>query len=376
VTLSWLSMRTVEENGMIKANYSHYMLKEIYDEPEAVRLTVAEERAAKIAARTIKNKRFQRIYLTGCGSSYFAGMAGKYFFEEFAKVPSFAVPALEFVHYDSSIIGAESMVICMSQSGETIETLKALKRAKERGAYVLGQTNNQKSDLAKEADAVILTSAGAEIGPGTKTVVTQITRIYQIALIVALAMGSYPLDKLNLMLSTLRVEVPKTIARTLEEKESLLRALAKKYKDMTDVYIIGCGPCFPCALQASNLIKETSFIHAEAFSIEEFRHGPMEILDPNSVFIAINPPGSGRGSLLRLMRRVKTIGASLISLAEEKDIFRKLSDESVSIPGHFDEWQASFLYLPPLQLFAYYLAVERKINPDCFRNIRKTWTTE
>jgi len=362
---------------MVKAKYDHYTLKEIFDEPKAVGLTAKSgEKELRKVARTLKDRSFQRICLTGCGSSYYAGIAGKYAIEKFAKIPSSAVPALEFVHYASSTIGAESLVICLSQSGKTIETLKALRKAKERGAYVLGITNDKKSSLAKEADAVILTSAGVEIGPGTKTVVTQMMLIYKFALIMAEAMNSYASSKLNRMISTLR-RTPMTLARTIRTKDESLRALAGKYKDMKDIYIIGSGPCFPCALQACNLIKEASSIHAEAFSVEEFRHGPMEILDQNSVFVAINPPGIGKIPLLRLIGRVKKIGTSVISIVSENDTdTRKLSDEVISMPGNIDEWQASFLYLPILQLFAYHLAVERKINPDHFRNIRKTWTTE
>lgn len=363
---------------MVKAKYDHYTLKEIHDEPKAVKLTaISGEKELLKIAKSLKYRNPQRIYLTGCGSSYYAGIAGKYALEAFTKIPSFAVSALEFVHYASSVIGAESLVICLSQSGETIETLKALRKAKANGAYAIGLTNDKKSSLAKEADVAILTSAGVEIGPGTKTVVTQMMLIYKFALIMAEVKGSYAPSRLNRMISTLTRETPKTLARTIWAKDGSLRALARKYKGMRDVFIVGSGPCFPCALQASNLIKETSFVHAEAFSVEEFRHGPMEILDRNSVFIAINPPGIGRASFLRLIGRVKKIGASVISIISENDTdTRKSSDEVISMPGYIDEWQASFLYLPILQLFAYYLAVERGVNPDHFRNIKKTWTME
>lgn len=363
---------------MVKSKYDHYMLKEIYDEPKAVELTArsGEKELLKIA-RALRYRNPKRICLTGCGSSYYACMAGKYAFEEFTKIPSSAVPALEFVYYASSAIDAESLVFCLSQSGETIETLRALRRAKANGAYAIGLTNDEKSSLAKKAHVAILTSAGAEIGPGTKTVVTQMMLIYEFALIMADVMGSYAPSELNRMISALRVEIPKTLARAIKSKDGSLRALAGKYKEMEDVYIVGSGPCFPCALQASNLIKEATSIHAEAFSVEEFRHGPMEILDRDSVFIAINPPGVGRASLLRLIGRVKKIGTSVISLASEGDADTgKMSDEVISMPGNIDEWRASFLYLPILQLFAYHLAVERDINPDHFRNIRKTWTIE
>jgi len=363
---------------MVKAKYGHYTLKEIYDEPKAVELTArsGEKELPKIA-RALKHRKYQRICLTGCGSSYYAGIAGKYALEEFTKIPSSAVPALEFVHYASSAIDAESLVFCLSQSGETIETLKALRKAKERGAYVLGLTNDKESSLAKGADTAILTYAGVEIGPGTKTVVTQMMLIYKFALIMAREMDSYAPSKLNRMISTLGREAPKTLTRTIRAKDRGLRELAGNFKEMKDVYIVGSGPCFPCALQASNLFKEATSIHAEAFSVEEFRHGPMEILDRDSVFIAINPPGIGRASLLRLIGRVKEVGTCVISLASGDDAdTKKLSDEFIPMPGNIDEWQASFAYLPILQLFAYHLAAERGINPDHFRNIRKTWTTE
>jgi glucosamine--fructose-6-phosphate aminotransferase (isomerizing) len=360
------------------AKYGHYMLKEIYDEPESIRLTVkAGEKKLQKVVRTLKGIGFQRIFLVGCGSSYYSGIAGKYFIEKFAKIHSSSVPALEFVKYASTVVGAESLVICVSQSGETIETLKALRKAKEKGAYVLSLTNNGKSPLAREADLAIQTSAGTEIGPGTKTVVTQMMLLFDLALTMAGEIGKLPRERASCIISTLANEVPKTIARVLRSKDGCMRALARKYKDMRDIYIVGSGPCFPCALQVSNLIKETALIHAEAFSVEEFRHGPMEILDLDSIFIAINPLGSGRTSLLKLIERVKKIGSKVISLAGERDLdTRRLSDEFISMPRNFDEWQASFLYLPILQLFAYYLAIERNIDPDNFRNIRKTWTSE
>ncbi|MBO3803163.1 MAG: SIS domain-containing protein [Candidatus Brockarchaeota archaeon] len=362
----------------MKVEFGRRMLEEIYAEPEAVRLTAkAGEKGLRKAVRALGGGRFQKVFLVGCGSSHYTGIAGKYAIEEFAKVPSSAVPALEFVHYASSIVDDECLVVCISQSGETFETLKALKKAKERGARVLGFTNDGESTLAKEADLAILTFAGEEKGPGTKTVVTQMMHVYNFALVMAGEAGLLAKEKVERAVSSLKARAPKTLSRILRSSDGRMRFLASKYGGARDVYIVGSGPCFPCALQASNLIKEAAKIHAEAFSVEEFRHGPMEALDFRSVFVAVNPPGRGRTSLLKLAGRVKKTGARIISLAGEDDSdAEESSDDFVPMPKKLDEWQASFMYLPALQLLAYYLAAERKVDPDRFRNIMKTWTTE
>ncbi|HHY46736.1 MAG TPA: SIS domain-containing protein [Firmicutes bacterium] len=352
-----------------------YILKEILEEPEAVKASIQEGKASyrKVAERLLASG-CDRIYAVGCGSSYFTGILARYALERFAKIPTIPATAVDFYTYSLDTVDRKSAVIAISQSGESFETIDAARKAKGRSGLTIGLTNNAESRLAGISDEVLLTAAGPERASGTKTVLTQMLAAYQFALAVAQVKGtSYPRGELDRLVGELDRAV--RIIQELQERLDEIKKLAGILKDVTNLYMVGAGPFFPLALQITNTAREIAQVHAYAFEVVEFRHGPLEIIRPGSTIVIINNSGCPLSDeLARLAALGKRAGASLVVATDVADKgLVALADHLFPVPAT-SEILGAIAYLAPFHLVLYHWAVAKGLNPNEFRNIVKTWT--
>lgn len=377
-----ISLISWDPESAEKGGYAHFMLKEIHEQPKAIRDTITGR--VKVESSFIhfdelnfteeEARKINRIVFTACGTSWHAGLVGEYLIEQFVKIPSEVEYAAEF-RYRHPIVDENTLVIAISQSGETADTLGAVWEAKAQGAKVISICNVVGSSIARESHGVIYTQAGPEIGvASTKAFTTQLTVIYLFALYLAKKRGSMPLHDVQKMIADL-IEIPDKLERVLL-REPEIEAIAQKYCSATNALFLGRGKGFPVALEGALKLKEISYIHAEGYPAAEMKHGPIALIDKNMPVIVIALQGRRYDKILGNIEEVKARGGRVIAIATEGDEFvSEKADEVVCIPVS-TEALTPILAVIPLQLLAYYIAVKRGCHIDQPRNLAKSVTVE
>jgi glucosamine--fructose-6-phosphate aminotransferase (isomerizing) len=372
-----------------KGGFKHFMLKEIYEQPRAVRDTV-QGRISLDTGRVYLDemniteaefKSFDRVMIAACGTSWHAGLAGKYMLEQFARVPVEVDYASEF-RYRDPVINERTLLIVISQSGETADTIAALREAKERGAKILSICNVQGSMITREADGTILTHAGPEIGvASTKAFTAQMVALYLFSLYLGQIRGALSADEAKHHAQEL-AELPVKIEHLLSESDSL-EELARELHRSTDFLYLGRGINFPVALEGALKLKEISYIHAEGYPAGEMKHGPNALIDERLPVVVVNTCEWGnRASELRYEKTHSNIvevkareGRVLSVLTEGDEMSAAVSDHVIEIPASSD-LLSPILAVIPLQLLAYHIAVRRGCDVDQPRNLAKSVTVE
>jgi glucosamine--fructose-6-phosphate aminotransferase (isomerizing) len=365
-----------------KGGYAHFMLKEIHEQPKAVRDTIASRVDAKnglvhfdelnISAAEIKN--FNRIVITACGTSWHSALVGEYMFEKIARFPVEVEYAAEF-RYRDPIIDEKTLVIAISQSGETADTLGALWEAKARGAKVITICNVVGSTMARDSHGVVYTQAGPEIGvASTKAFTTQLTILYLLALHFAKDRNVISDKEYSNYLEQL-MEVPNKIENLLTSEKAIER-IAEKYYEAANALYLGRGQGFPIALEGALKLKEISYIHAEGYPAAEMKHGPIALIDQQMPVVVLALKGSRYDKILGNIEEVKARGGKVIAIATEGDTeIAERVDDVIYVP-QISGILSPILAVVPLQLFAYFIALKRGCHVDQPRNLAKSVTVE
>lgn len=373
---------TLELEAIEKGGFDHFMLKEIYEQPRSIkdsmrgRLLAAEGKVqlGGIVDHEAKFKYAKRIIFIACGTSWHAGLVGEYIFEELTRIPVEVEYASEF-RYRNPIIYPDDIVIAISQSGETADTLAAVELAKQKGATVLGICNVVGSSIARASHGGSYTHAGPEIGvASTKAFTAQITVITLMALHVAKLKGSIPESRFRNLLYELEA-IPSKVEEILQMNEDI-KSIAEKYKDAANALYLGRGISFPVALEGALKLKEISYIHAEGYPAAEMKHGPIALIDEEMPVFVIATKGPNYDKVISNMQEVKARKGKIIAIVNEADPqIRKVADHIISIPES-DELLSPLLAVIPLQLLSYHIAVMRGCNVDQPRNLAKSVTVE
>lgn len=364
-----------------KGGYDHFMLKEIHEEPESVVKTVHSRLKDGLPSFDIDSltdervKSIGRIHIVACGTAMHAGLAGKFAIEKLARIPVTVDIASEF-RYNNPILSKDDLFIAISQSGETADTLAALRMAKAEGLYTLSVVNVVGSSVARESDGVIYTWAGPEIAvASTKAYVVQICILYMLAVKLALSEGKLTEEKAREYMDVLQNDAPKAIEKVLE-KEDEIRALSEKLKDADDMFFIGRGVDSCLAQEASLKLKEVSYIHSEAYAAGELKHGTISLIVEGVPVIAIATESKLYEKTISNIKECKARGASSLLICDETfSVASDVATDILRIP-HIDEL---FMPIPTccaFQLIAYYTAVLRGCDVDKPRNLAKSVTVE
>ena len=372
-----LNLEQIEKGG-----YDHFMLKEIYEQPQVIRDTfrgrlLSDQGLIKMAGIEDNLAKFinaKRIVIVACGTSWHAAQVAEYMIEEFARIPVEVEYASEF-RYRNPIINADDVVIAISQSGETADTLAAIKLAKEKGAFVFGVCNVVGSSISRETHAGAYTHAGPEIGvASTKAFTTQITVLALIALRLAKAKGT--MSQSDYLRNLIELElIPEKVAEALLENDHILE-IAKIYKDAPNCLFLGRGFNFPVALEGALKLKEISYIHAEGYPAAEMKHGPIALIDENMPVIVIAPQQNHYDKVVSNIQEIKARSGKIIALVSKGDEqVKNLADHIIEMPNS-TEALTSIIATIPLQLLSYHVAVLRGTNVDQPRNLAKSVTVE
>lgn len=365
-----------------KGGYEHFMLKEIYEQPNGVKETLirrlndnGEIQLDDIKMTKEDLDKINKVYIVACGTAYHAGLVGKFAIEKFAKIPVITDIASEF-RYRDPFVDENTLLILVSQSGETADTLASLRYAKERGARILSVTNVVGSSIARESDDVFYTWAGPEISvASTKAYTTQLVSFYMIALDFAIKKGTITREFYNEMIDKLK-EMPEKVSKALEQEEYIKNDVAKTLKDANSAFYLGRGLDYNLAMEGALKIKEISYIHAEAFAAGELKHGTIALIEKGTPVIAIATQEELFEKMVSNMEEVRARGAYVIAIAQEKNTeVEKAADKVIYIPN-VDDIVSSILTVLPLQLLSYYVAVERGCDVDKPRNLAKSVTVE
>lgn len=365
-----------------KGGFDHFMLKEIYEQPTAIHDTyrgrlLVEEGIIKMAGVEDNMKKFlnaDRIIIVACGTSWHAGLVAEYIFEDLARIPVEVEYASEF-RYRNPIINENDVVISISQSGETADTLAAIKLAKSKGAFVFGVCNVVGSSIARETDAGAYTHAGPEIGvASTKAFTTQITVLSMIALRLARAKGTITSSEFRTHLQELEL-IPQKVKEALKS-DAHIKTIAEIYKDSRNFLYLGRGFNFPVALEGALKLKEISYIHAEGYPAAEMKHGPIALIDENMPVVVIATKKGHYEKVVSNIQEIKARKGKIIGIVTEGDVHvRELADYVIEVPES-SEFLSPLLTTIPLQLLSYHIAVLLDRNVDQPRNLAKSVTVE
>jgi len=365
-----------------KGGYDHFMLKEIYEQPRSIRDCMrgriypekGKVQLGGIKEYTEKLKNVDRIIIVACGTSWHAGLVGEYLIEEYARVPVEVEYASEF-RYRNPIISEKDLVIAISQSGETADTMAAIELAKEKGATIFGVCNVVGASIPRTTNAGVYTHAGPEIGvASTKAFTAQVTVLTLIAFYIAQQRGTITQSKLIEYLTELN-QVPELVERALKSNDHV-KEIAERFKNSTNCLFLGRGSSFPVALEGALKLKEISYIHAEGYPAAEMKHGPIALIDDAMPVIFIATKNSSYEKVVSNIQEVKARGGHVIAIVSEGDTeVRDMAEYVIEIP------QTSEAFVPllatiPLQLLAYHIAVMRGCNVDQPRNLAKSVTVE
>lgn len=365
-----------------KGNFDHFMLKEIFEQPKTIEDTfrgrLSKDKNAIVLGGLLdifpKIVNAKRIILIGCGTSWHAGLVAEYLIESYARIPVEVEYASEF-RYRNPILSAGDVVIAISQSGETSDTLVALRMAREKGATILGVCNVVGSSIARETEAGVYTHAGIEIGvASTKAFTAQVTVLTLFALKLAFARGEINTVDYKEIISEL-ADIPAKI-RTILANHQKIKEIAAKYKDAANALYLGRGVLFPVALEGALKLKEISYLHAEGYAAGEMKHGPIALVDDNLPVVVVAPKDHYYEKLVSNIQEVKARKGNIIAVVTEGDeTLQKMANDLFEIPESHPA-VSPLLAIIPLQLFAYYIAVARGCDVDQPRNLAKSVTVE
>jgi glucosamine--fructose-6-phosphate aminotransferase (isomerizing) len=365
-----------------KGGYDHFMLKEIYEQPRAILDTFrgrlkTNEAIIKMAGVEDNMKKFlnaNRIIIVACGTSWHAGLVAEYIFEDLARIPVEVEYASEF-RYRNPVINENDVVIAISQSGETADTLAAIKLAKSRGAFVFGVCNVVGSSIARETNAGAYTHAGPEIGvASTKAFTTQITVLTLIALRLARAKGTITSSDFRHHLIELEL-IPDKVEKALQS-DAYVKTIASIYKDVKNFLYLGRGYNFPVALEGALKLKEISYIHAEGYPAAEMKHGPIALIDENMPIVVIATKKGHYDKVVSNIQEIKSRKGKIIGVVTEGDVsVKELADHVIEVPETLESL-SPLLTTIPLQLLSYHIAVMLNKNVDQPRNLAKSVTVE
>ncbi len=365
-----------------KGGYDHFMLKEIYEQPRAISDTfrgrlLPDQNMIRMGGLFEYKERFinaNRIIIVGCGTSWHAGLVGEYLFEDLARIPVEVEYASEF-RYRNPVITDQDVVIAISQSGETADTLAAIKLAKEHGATIFGICNVVGSSIARETHAGAYTHAGPEIGvASTKAFTAQVTVLALLSIELAKMKGTLSSTRYHELISEL-YGIPAKIEHMLET-DVKVREISEKYKDAQNCLYLGRGYNFPVALEGALKLKEISYIHAEGYPAAEMKHGPIALIDENMPVFVIAPKNGQYDKVVSNIQEVKARDGKIIAIVSEGDTeIAKMADYTLEIPESSEAF-SPLLTTIPLQLLSYHIAVMRDCNVDQPRNLAKSVTVE
>ncbi len=372
-----LSLDTIEKNG-----FPHFMLKEIYEQEKSILDTMRgridpktkEVKLGGIFDYEQKIMNADRIIIVACGTSWHAGLIGEYVLEDLARIPVEVEYASEF-RYRNPIIKETDVVLAISQSGETADTLAAIELAKTKGAVVLGICNVAGSSIPRATDAGIYTHAGPEIGvASTKAFTTQVVVLILMALRIGKQKGTLSNTNYHQIITQLEI-IPEKIAKVLEV-DSQIKIIAKEFQDAANFLYLGRGYNFPVALEGALKLKEISYIHAEGYPAAEMKHGPIALIDSEMPIVVLATKKGNYAKVTSNIQEVKARGGRLIAIVTEGDkIVKALADYCIEIPNCFEELSPLISNIP-LQLLSYHIAVLRGCNVDQPRNLAKSVTVE
>jgi glucosamine--fructose-6-phosphate aminotransferase (isomerizing) len=365
-----------------KGGYDHFMMKEIYEQPRSIRdclrgriyPTEGLVQLGGIKEYVEKLKNIDRIIIVACGTSWHAGLVGEYLIEEYARVPVEVEYASEF-RYRNPIITPQDLVIAISQSGETADTMAAIELAKEKGATIFGICNVVGASIPRLTHAGVYTHAGPEIGvASTKAFTGQVTVLTLIAFYIAQQRGTITQSKFVEYLTELN-EIPDLVEQALKSNEQV-KIIAERFKNSTNCLFLGRGSSFPVALEGALKLKEISYIHAEGYPAAEMKHGPIALIDAEMPVIFIATKNSSYEKVVSNIQEVKARGGKIIAIVSEGDTdVKDMADYVIEIPLTGETF-VPLLATIPLQLLAYHIAVMRGCNVDQPRNLAKSVTVE
>ena len=365
-----------------KGGYEHFMLKEIYEQPQSIldsmrgRINLNKSLVALGGIEDYEEKLInaKRLIFVACGTSWHAGLVGEYLFEEIARIPVEVEYASEF-RYRNPIINEDDVVIAISQSGETADTLAAIKLAKERKATIIGICNVVGSSISRETHCGCYTHAGPEIGvASTKAFTAQVTILTLMAMMIGKRKGAISPQKFNRLVVEMS-SIPEKL-KTVLKQDKKIEKIAKIYHESTNALYLGRGINFPLALEGALKLKEISYIHAEGYPAAEMKHGPIALIDEEMPVFVIATKDSSYEKIVSNIQEVKARKGKIIAIVSEGDKeVKKIADHYIQIPS-CDELLVPLLATVPLQLLSYHIAVMRECNVDQPRNLAKSVTVE
>lgn len=365
-----------------KGGYKHFMLKEIFEQPRAVQDTITgrlleEQGDVRLEEMKLSDGELRgigRICIVACGTSWHSALVGKFLMEEHCRIPVEVDIASEF-RYRNPVIDAKTLLLVISQSGETADTLAALREAKARGAMTAAICNVVDSSIAREAHGVLYTHAGPEIGvASTKAFVTQLVALYLFTIRLGRAVGTIDCERGRAMISGL-LKVPGLLEQALETNEQVER-IARRYMNARDFLYLGRGMNYPIALEGALKLKEISYIHAEGYPAGEMKHGPIALIDENMPVVVLVPKNATYEKVLSNMEEVIARGGRVIAICSAGDeAIAKKAEVTLEVPTG-DEELAPIILSVPLQLLAYHVAVLKGTDVDQPRNLAKSVTVE
>jgi len=359
-----------------KQGYPHFMLKEIHEQPQCLRNTLRlQDKYLDLMATFLD--RAQEIFLVAAGTSYHACLAASYMFSKIAYLATHPVIASEFIEQEGMAVNINSTILAVSQSGETADTLEAVEYARLRAATILGLTNVVGSTLTRISRVYVVQQSGPEIGvAATKTFTSQLSVLAQLALRVAKIRGKVGHRQME-EIEKKMMEIPDIVERTIKENEEKAKKAAKKLKDKKIFFFLGRGISSATAMEARLKLMEITYIPAIAYPAGESKHGPISLIEPGLPVVFICPRDETRKTIVGNIMEMRARGAMIISVIEKGDEeIKKLSDEYFEIPGSLPEILSPIAFIVPLQLLAYYIAVEKGLDPDKPRNLAKSVTVK
>ncbi len=372
----------LELTAIEKGGYDHFMLKEIFEQPDTIfdclrgRLDATNGTITMAGVHNNLEKlcRANRIIMVACGTSWHAALIAEYIFEEICRIPVEVEYASEF-RYRNPVILPEDVIIAISQSGETADTIVAIEKAKEQGAFIFGVVNVVGSSIARISHAGAYTHAGPEIGvASTKAFTAQVVVLIMIALKIAFEKQTITEERFMHLLGELQA-VPEKIKELLRSSEHI-RKLAEKYKNVGDALYLGRGNNFPVALEGALKLKEISYIHAEGYPAAEMKHGPIALVDENLPVVFAAPKSTHHEKLVSNIQEIKARKGKVIAvISEGDDVIAQMADDTMTVPLT-DELISPLLSVIPLQLFACYMGMAKELDVDKPRNLAKSVTVE
>ncbi|MEM2946865.1 MAG: glutamine--fructose-6-phosphate transaminase (isomerizing) [Candidatus Bathyarchaeia archaeon] len=360
----------------VKQGYPHFMLKEIHEQPACLRNTLRLQEHYLDLMTTFLD-RAKEVFLVACGTSYHACLAASYMFSKLAYLATYPVIASEFVEQHGKSVNIDSTILAVSQSGETADTLVAVNAARQRAATILGLTNVIGSTLTRVSRVYISQQSGPEIGvAATKTFTSQLSVLAQLALRLAKKRGKISQDEMDFIDAKLK-KLPDIVETVITTQEEKVKAIAKKYKDSEVFFFLGRGISTATAYEGRLKLMEIAYIPSIAFPAGESKHGPISLIEEGFPVIFICPKDDTHKTIIGNIMEMKARGASVIALIEEgDDEVKRLADDYVEVPKGIPDVLSPIPFVIPLQLLAYYMAVERGYDPDKPRNLAKSVTVK